>query len=514
MIQASGTITAPFTCTDSTGAPTTPTGTPTYTLVKNGTDTATTGNCSGSAAQWYASATVPSDAEIGDRFWFKVSAVISSVTYTVNTAVQTVGVFQTGDSFAQIGSAGAGLTAIGDSRIGNLDATVSSRLASGSYTAPPSSSTIAGQVRTELTTELARIDAAISTRAATGAAMTLTSGERTTLAGVIETGFLDDLTGGAFLAGVQGQIEALFDSGADVPIVTIAGAVATAVADAILSNPSYKLVTNASGQVTISNTIPTPPAASTIATQVRTELTTELGRIDAAVSSRLDASGARTALGLASANLDTQLGDLPTAAENATAVWAADTRTLTSSGGIGAEEIQDIVDGIADALTTPGFAASVSIQEGTYATVADVEARLSAYGVTNLADLIDPDGTRDSQELGLVEVAIEYANSVIDEHIVDLLHNSAHRIQTTFTRPSGNAWLRDRCVDIACYRIATLGGRSPSDVLRFDYDSALDRLAKARNQQIRIPHLQYTAPTRPYAMEMGGKPTVVRTRGT
>lgn len=59
------------------------------------------------------------------------------------------------------------------------------------------------------------------------------------------------------------------------------------------------------------------PSAATIASQVRTELTTELGRIDVATSTRLatadytaplDAAGTRTAIGLATANLDTQLG--------------------------------------------------------------------------------------------------------------------------------------------------------------------------------------------------------------
>ena len=63
-------------------------------------------------------------------------------------------------------------------KLANLDAAVSSRLApSGTLAvvttltnAPtvPSASTIASQVRTELTTELGRIDAAITTRAATG----------------------------------------------------------------------------------------------------------------------------------------------------------------------------------------------------------------------------------------------------------------------------------------------------------------------------------------------------------
>jgi hypothetical protein len=48
-------------------------------------------------------------------------------TYTGNTV-------QTGDSFARIGAAGAGLTALGDTRVANLDATVSSRMAT--YTQP------------------------------------------------------------------------------------------------------------------------------------------------------------------------------------------------------------------------------------------------------------------------------------------------------------------------------------------------------------------------------------------
>lgn len=77
------------------------------------------------------------------------------------------------------------------------------------------------------------------------------------------------------------------------------------------------------------------PSAAANASQVRTELTTELARIDVAMSTRLatagytaplDAAGTRTAVGLASANLDTQLDALPTAAENAARVL--DTETL------------------------------------------------------------------------------------------------------------------------------------------------------------------------------------------
>ncbi len=75
------------------------------------------------------------------------------------------------------------------------------------------------------------------------------------------------------------------------------------------------------------------PNAPTIAAAVRSELATELSRIDVSTSSRLasagytaplDAAATRSAIGLASANLDTQLNALPTASENADAVSTID----------------------------------------------------------------------------------------------------------------------------------------------------------------------------------------------
>lgn len=53
----------------------------------------------------------------------RCTLVDTLTTYTGNTP-------QTGDSFARIGAAGAGLTALGDTRVANLDVTVSSRLPS------------------------------------------------------------------------------------------------------------------------------------------------------------------------------------------------------------------------------------------------------------------------------------------------------------------------------------------------------------------------------------------------
>ena len=74
------------------------------------------------------------------------SGHISRVTLADTITTYTGDTPQTGDSYARIGAAGAGLTALGDTRVANLDAAVSSRLATSGYTAPPSSATIAGAV--------------------------------------------------------------------------------------------------------------------------------------------------------------------------------------------------------------------------------------------------------------------------------------------------------------------------------------------------------------------------------
>lgn len=91
-------------------------------------------------------------------------AVNTLTTYTGDTP-------QSGDSFARLGVAGVGLTNLGDARIANLDATVSSRLATAGYTAPLSAvSTRAavGMASANLDTQLAAIDADVLTRLSTG----------------------------------------------------------------------------------------------------------------------------------------------------------------------------------------------------------------------------------------------------------------------------------------------------------------------------------------------------------
>ena len=197
-------------------------------------------------------------------------------------------------------------------KLANLDASISSRLATSGYTAPTSAPSVA-DIRTELAVELGRLDASVSSRLAgsaytapttppTAAEITtavwasadktgysLTSAERTAIAAAVESSILNEADGQAVLNAIVGAI-----GNQNLSEVSLVAAVR-----ADLERNGGKL-----------DNIPTTsaPSASTVAGAVRTELGTELSRIDAAISSRL-----------AAANY-TAPTTPPTAAQNASAV--------------------------------------------------------------------------------------------------------------------------------------------------------------------------------------------------
>lgn len=129
----------------------------------------------------------------------------TSGTTTLLTRIPGTVTAQTGDAYARIGAAGAGLTALGDTRIANLDATISSRTkpadtqaAVTSLTNAPTAGDFTAAMKTSL--NAATPAATVSdktgfsltsaydpakTASQAGDAMALTSGERTTFAGVI-----------------------------------------------------------------------------------------------------------------------------------------------------------------------------------------------------------------------------------------------------------------------------------------------------------------------------------------
>jgi hypothetical protein len=130
----------------------------------------------------------------------------------------------------------------------------------------------AAAIRTELAVELARIDAAVSS-----------AGNAPTAA----------------------QIRSEMDSNST-KLANLDATVSSRLA------PSGTLAT-----VTTLTNAPTVPTEAAIATQVRSELSVELGRVDQNISSRATA------------------GDIPTESEIAAEVWAKPTTELTITGSIG-----------------------------------------------------------------------------------------------------------------------------------------------------------------------------------
>lgn len=183
----------------------------------------------------------------------------------------------------------------------------------------PTASAIASQVRTELGTELARIDADVSSRLASSAYSAAPTTAQ--IATAVEGSLLNEADGQAVLNAIVGAIGNTNVSEVSLvaairtdlervggkidSIPTTAAPTAAANATAVWS-AATKTITG--GTVDTLTNSPSVPSAASIASATRTELTTELGRLDAAVSTRLATSGY------------TAPSSAPTAAANASAV--------------------------------------------------------------------------------------------------------------------------------------------------------------------------------------------------
>jgi len=206
-------------------------------------------------------------------------------------------------------------------KLANLDASVSSRLADADYTAPtsaPTAAAVASAVRTELT-EISNLDATISSRLADADYTTPPTAAQ--IATAVEGSLLNEADGSAVLNAIVGaigntnlsEVSIVAAVRADLErvggkidsIPTTAAPTAAANATAVWATAS-KTITG--GTVDTLTNSPSVPSAASIASATRTELTTELGRLDAAVSTRL-ASASYTAPSTA-----------PTAEANASAV--------------------------------------------------------------------------------------------------------------------------------------------------------------------------------------------------
>ena len=218
--------------------------------------------------------------------------------------------------------------------LARIDVATSTRLATAGYTAPPSAATNATAVRSELTTELGRIDVATSTRLATSgytvpptasANATAVRSELTTELGRIDVAVSTRLaTSGYTTPPTVGDIaDGVWDEAISGHLS--AGSTGKALDDASAGGGGGGGTDWTAGEreqirfrLGIDGTASTPSASPSLATPagVRTELSVELARIDTTISSRL-ASGSYSAA--------------PTASDNATAVLlAAETTPIRS----------------------------------------------------------------------------------------------------------------------------------------------------------------------------------------
>ena len=97
--------------------------------------------------------------------------------------------------------------------LARIDTSISSR-----------STLTAAQIRAELATELARLDVAVSTRLATAGYTTPPTTAQ--IATAVEAALLNDADGQALLAAIQTAVQALFDQQADIPVATLVSLIA------------------------------------------------------------------------------------------------------------------------------------------------------------------------------------------------------------------------------------------------------------------------------------------------
>lgn len=183
--------------------------------------------------------------------------------------------------FAQIGTNGAGLTAVGDARLANLDAAVSTRLPTSSYGAAPTTVAIAGAILANPANKLAT-DASGNVGANNFPATVQLD--------------MTQAHGSSPSFGTIGNAFKNANSNCDYPASAISTGVmsrptAAQVAAAILANPANLLATDALGRITVGGYATSQDPGSYLITQGLTSArAANLDNLDTAVSTRLATS--------------------------------------------------------------------------------------------------------------------------------------------------------------------------------------------------------------------------------
>lgn len=332
-----------------------------------------------------------------------LTSVGTLTTYTGNT-------LQTGDAYARVGASGVGLTALGDIRIANLDATISSRATPAQVNAEadqalldydgPTNTELAARTLTAATYATAAdltsvlniankldtalvLDGAVYQYTANALELAPGSGSAPTAAQIATEIFTDLLSGSDFSTAssfgklVKDNLDATISSRATPSQVNTEVDTALSDYDAptntemiarTLTSATYATAANLANVAASTDNLPPDPAglADLASAHGAGAWTTATG------FSTLDAAGVRTAVGLATANLDTQLAGLDslTAPEVAAAVLNATSTSYQLVGSVGAKIASAAAAGDPLTSTVPGVYAqgTAGYVIGTFAT--------------------------------------------------------------------------------------------------------------------------------------------------
>lgn len=195
---------------------------------------------------------------------------------------------------------------------------------------------------------------------------------------------------------------------------------------------------------------------------VRTELTTELGRIDAAISSRLatagytaplDAAGTRTAVGLASANLDTQLAAIDD---------LIDTEVAAIYSRIGAPAGASVS---ADVAAVAALVAASAIRSALGLASANLDTQLSA-----IDDLLDTEVAAIKAKTDLIPASPAAVGDIPTANAnADALLDRASGVETSIT-------VRQALRGILSSALAKLSGAATSTVTIRDANDSKNRI--------------------------------------
>ena len=224
-------------------------------------------------------------------------------------------------------------------------------------------------------------------------AVTLTAGERADLAAALEAAIINELDGQAVMQAIADLIADDMTTG-DLSVQAIASAVRDAILDRVLSGNHDTNGTPGKFLQNVDATITSRHAsgAAVAKSPATVDWDADVSNKPTIGTSTLDAAGVRTALGMAEADLDTQLGDVPTVAEFeartlAAASYATAANQATIEGKI--DTVDTNVDAVLADTGTDGVVVAAASKTG-YALASN---GLDSVAVTDPTDASDAAST-------------------------------------------------------------------------------------------------------------------------